>query len=155
MLSPDAIANSSAEILETAKALQKAAKKLENMREQKLVDLDRARELQDEAATISQAKLDGEVTAEMRDLTKVHREVLKAHNRVDKAIDKANEAEEELSQRYRELRELLENGAGAAAPEPAEQAPLEEPGITAQSADAEPKATPNPAEGAQEEIAAE
>lgn len=111
MLSPDTIAASADEILSLAKSLQKSAQKLDKMRAQKLEDLDRAKALQEEASTISQAKLDGVVTEEMRDLTKVHREVLKAHNRVDKAIDKANEAEEELSEKYRALQSLLEKGA--------------------------------------------
>lgn len=118
MLSPDAVATIADEVLSLAKSMHKSSQKLDKMRTQKLEDLDRAKALQEEASAISQAKLDGVLTEEMRDLTKVHREVLKAHNRVDKAIDKANEAEEELSEHYRALRTLLENGASEPGIEP-------------------------------------
>ena len=95
------------EILEAAKTLASAAKKLEKNRVEEDEAEQAARALQKEANEAFEARLERRVTAEMRSFEDVQKDVLKALKKLDKAVESADEETAKSQGAYQELLSIM------------------------------------------------
>ena len=95
------------DILEAAKTLASAAKKLEKNRVEEDEAEQAARALQKEANDAFEARLEKRVTAEMRSFEDVQKDVLKALKKLDKAVESADEETQKSQGAYQELLSII------------------------------------------------
>lgn len=91
------------DILEAAKLLASAAKKLEKNRQEEEEAEQSARALQKEANDAFEARLEKRETPEARSFEDVQKDLLKSLKRLDKSVESANEETEKSQEAYREL----------------------------------------------------
>lgn len=95
------------DILEAAKLLASAAKKLEKNRQEEEEAEKSARALQKEANEAFDARLAKRETPEARSFEDVQKDLLKALKRLDKAVESASDETEKSHDAYRELLSII------------------------------------------------
>lgn len=95
------------DILEAAKLLASAAKKLEKNRQEEEEAEQSARALQKEANDAFEARLDKRETPEARSFEDVQKDLLKSLKRLDKSVESANEETDKSQEAYRELLSII------------------------------------------------
>lgn len=95
------------DILESAKALASAAKKLEKNRQEEDEAEQSARALQKEANEAFDARLAKREAPEARSFEDVQKDLLKAIKRLDKAVESASEETEKSQEAYKELLSII------------------------------------------------
>ena len=95
------------DILEAAKLLASAAKKLEKNRQEEEEAEQSARALQQEANEAFEARLAKRETPEARCFEDVQKDLLKALKRLDKAVESASEETGKSQDAYRELLSII------------------------------------------------
>ena len=95
------------DILEAAKTLASAAKKLEKNRVEEDEAEKAARALQKDANDAFETRLEKRVAPEMRRFEDVQKDVLKALKKLDKAVESADEETEKSQGAYKELLSII------------------------------------------------